>query len=214
MTDICLLCPRRIQVLKRTPEIFLLRNRFQLFSLFLLLVTGVWSVSTQQLLSTGGGDDRIEHFPDRVFSGQIYRSGHMPLWNPYLFGGFDQASVRQPGTFYPPNLLYAVVQPVVAFNLLMVGHLLLIFYFMRRLLMAHGLSSSAVAFGALSFTLCGFLTVHLGMVPMVNACAWVPAIFYLFERWLQTRRVVYCLWAGACVALELLESPAGHKWWF
>src|SRR5579862_4615781 len=33
------------------------------------------------------GDNALQNFPLRVFSGDQLRAGHLPLWNPYIWSG-------------------------------------------------------------------------------------------------------------------------------
>lgn len=186
------------------PSSFLIR--FLVVSAIVLLVVGIWSWHSGLVFTSKSGDGFIEHLPDRVFSAQVYRSGHLPLWNPYLYCGIDQPSVIQPGVFYFLNGMYVLLPPNVAFNLLVVVHLLIAFYFTRAFLLAHNLSDYAALFGAITFALTGFASSHVGAVPLANSAVWVPAVFYFFERWLQTRQWRYCLWAGACLAFELLAG--------
>ena len=172
----------------------------------LLLVTAIGSTATHLVLSKRG-DSLVEHIGDLTWNARVYRSGHLPLWNPYLYAGIDQPALAQTATYYPVAIaLYALFPPVTAFNLSLVLHLLLAAFFMRRYLQALSLSPHAVSLGALTFACCGFAFVHKGLIPMANAAAWIPALFYCVERWLQTNEWKYPLWGGACLAMQLFAG--------
>lgn len=45
-----------------------------------------------------------------------FRSGRLPLWNPFVFGGMPAASEPQTQTYYPSNALWLAPQPGTAFK--------------------------------------------------------------------------------------------------
>src|SRR2546430_16255330 len=48
-------------------------------------------------------DDLLQNVPFRVAAAQIMRSGHLPLWNPYIFSGMPLLATAQVGILYPLN---------------------------------------------------------------------------------------------------------------
>lgn len=181
----------------------------RIFALVLVLGVTVWTLTTGRLLSKAGGDSETQHLPSRALAGEIYRSGHLPLWNSYESSGIPLAALVQPGAFYPPNIvLYAVLPPVLAFNLSCTFHFLLLAFFTRRYLQTLKLGPEAVALGTAAFTLCGFMLIHNGGIPIFNAAVWIPAVFYCVEKWIQTGRWRYPALAGISLAMTLLAGWA------
>ena len=68
-----------------------------------------------------------------------------------------------------------------------------------------GRAGASVA--AVTFMLCGFMTAHAGHLNQMSAAAWMPLIFFLFNRSLTRRRLSYAIAAGAAMGIALL---AGH----
>src|SRR5580693_5831371 len=54
------------------------------------------------------GDNQIQNYPLRVLSGQMLRSGHMPLWDPWIWSGTALLGGLNAGALYPGAWLYAV----------------------------------------------------------------------------------------------------------
>jgi hypothetical protein len=63
--------------------------------------------------------------PQKMRWAQWVRSGEWPLWDPYVQGGqpFWPNAVHM--TFYPSQILYLFLPPMDAFNIEIVGHVLL-----------------------------------------------------------------------------------------
>ena len=178
-------------------------------AVLLLLCVAGWTLKTGLLITIPGGDGETQHLPSRALAGEMYRAGHLPLWNRFESSGIPLAALVQPGSFYPPNIfLYTLLPYKLAFNLSLAMHFLLLAYFMRRYLQALRLSANAVTFGTIAWSLSGFLLMHSSAVPIFNAVVWIPACFYCIEKWIQTQRWRYPAYAGVCLALSLLAGWA------
>src|SRR5690349_9185089 len=66
-------------------------------------------------------DGFLQNVPFRVAAAQILRAGHLPLWNPYIFGGMPLFATAQVGILYPLNWGYLAFSPATATNLMVVG---------------------------------------------------------------------------------------------
>jgi uncharacterized membrane protein len=69
-----------------------------------ILFGGAW-------MPSGGGDLVSFLWPTYTFAARSLRSGVLPLWNPYLYGGMPFAADNQSGLFYPINLLVFFLVP-------------------------------------------------------------------------------------------------------
>ena len=66
------------------------------------------------------GDDLTQNFPLRVLAGQEIRSGHLPLYDPYIWSGAPLLAGWNAGAAYPFTFLFAVLPPVAAWTLNMI----------------------------------------------------------------------------------------------
>ncbi|HXF68194.1 MAG TPA: hypothetical protein VNK89_00160, partial [Thermoflexus sp.] len=83
---------------------------FCLLSLVALPFLAFWPVAIgRQIWAVG--DFAAYHHPLFVVSAAQWRQGHLPLWNPYLFGGTPLAAAQQAGVFYPLNIVLWLVFP-------------------------------------------------------------------------------------------------------
>ncbi len=120
------------------------------------------------------GDDLIQNFPLRVLVGQIIRTGHFPLWNPYSWSGSPLLAGFNAGALYPATLLFSVLPPALAwalgeaftFSLGAVG----LYFFLH----AEGCQPRSAAVGSLTWTVGGAFAGQWVHISTVEAAAWVP----------------------------------------
>src|SRR5436305_7117879 len=65
-------------------------------------------------------DGTIFNTPLRVAAARIVLEGHLPLWNPYIFGGMPLLASSQGGLLFPPNWFYLLFNAPTATNLMVV----------------------------------------------------------------------------------------------
>jgi hypothetical protein len=149
-------------------------------------------------------------YPMKFFYAESLRAGHLPLWNPYIFGGYPQYAEGQIATFYPFNLLLFGLLPLnLAFNYNVILHFALAGIFFYLFLRRRNLLPGAAFIGALTFEWSAFLVCHLQHPSIFCSVAWLPLLLYFLEDFLarlQAGREVTsrALAGGGVLALQLL----------
>jgi hypothetical protein len=167
-----------------------LRQRFQgarakdwLAALFLILLPPVffWR-ETLGWLTLGDQDAVFWFFPAYKFAAEQIRSGALPLWNPYQYGGQPFFAEWQTGALDPLNWLYWIgaTSRTLTFSLELsfVVALLAMFNYGRSL----GFTRRASVFAAVIFGLSGFLvgrTLYPGFLRIV---ALTPLVLCFTKR--------------------------------
>jgi hypothetical protein len=187
----------------------LLPDAAALLALAVLTLLFFWKIAlTNRVLA--GLDVFAYFYPYRDFAGEALRSGHLPLWNPYLFMGAPLLANSQAAVLYPLHwpLLWLSPPKQVAWSIVLhiwlagAGTYLLSRWALRLRPLAAFVSAAVFAFG-------GFLGAQVEHLNQLNASAWLPWLLLCVEgamgqgrgRWLSL------LCGGAIVALSLL---AGH----
>src|SRR5512135_1125510 len=175
-----------------------------------ILFAGDW-------MPAGGGDLAALLYPTYHFAAQALKSGTLPLWNPYLWGGAPFAADIQASFFYPINLLYFGLAPEITYRgvmLLAVFHIWLagagMYLFLKSLLPAPAASwlpGAPALLGALAFMFSDYFVVHFGNLTLIAQAAWLPFIFLFYHRSLAERRPGLAVWAGISLAVA---ASAGH----
>ena len=137
-----------------------------------------WQVLFDRALMPRGGGDLVSFvYPMYYFASQALHSGHLPLWDPYLFSGAPFAADIQSGVFYPINLLferlgptfsYTTVQTMSILNYVLAGAFS--YAFARTL----GISRTASLLAGIVYMWSGFMVAQLGHLNMVAVAVWLP----------------------------------------
>lgn len=152
------------------------------------------------------GDFSSYQEPLSVVIGGQWRQGHLPLWNPYFFGGTPLLAAQQGAAFYPLSIpLWLLLPPWAAMGYSNLLHLALsglgIFLFLRSLKLhplACTLGSLVVAFGGYSMS-------HLGHMGLIRLLPWIGFACWGFHAWCVTgrrRHLVTLYLATALIALS------------
>jgi hypothetical protein len=153
------------------------------------------------------GTPLLQFYPWRELATQILRSGHLPLWNPYLGNGTPLAANLQSAIFYPLNALYLIIPVRWAIGYTAVLHVLLAGWFMYLYGRTLGLSRFASVIGGLAYALSGYMVARLEFLTENAAFPWIALLFCLTERLIQRRDRLTAVALGLAVGAQFL---AGH----
>ncbi|MGH3256232.1 MAG: hypothetical protein ACRDOU_12715 [Streptosporangiaceae bacterium] len=120
------------------------------------------------------GDDLTQNFPLRVLTGDQIQSGHLPLFDPYIWSGAPLLAGWNAGAAYPLTWLFAIMPGTAAWTLNMIATWatagLGLFWFLRALRLAR----LASFLGALSFAFAGAMSAQVSHFGLVAGMSWVP----------------------------------------
>ncbi|WP_165245854.1 hypothetical protein [Paludisphaera soli] len=155
----------------------------------------------------GGDPDRM-YRPMKAELARSLAEGGLPYWSDRIGLGFPLVAESHAAAFYPPNqLLYRVFSVPLAYRLAMFLHYSFLagatYAYARRL----GLTSSGSALAALSFTFCGFQSIHSSHEVFYHALPYLPLCLLLAEWIMAEGRPV----GAAALALAYgLQLTVGH----
>lgn len=121
-------------------------------------------------------------FPWKKLMIDTWKSGQIPLWNPYSFSGTPQAGNYQSAVFSPFNLLFFVLPFVHAWSLLILLQPLLAGLLMYLFVRSLDRSRAASLVAAIAFMFCGFMVVWMAYGTLGYAALWLPLIFWGIHR--------------------------------
>ncbi len=159
-------------------------------------------------LVLGPDDGVIFNVPLRVAAAQIVRSGHLPLWNPYIFSGMPLLGAAQGGLLFPLNWVYLIFSPLVATDLMVISAYMLAalgaYLFARR-------TGAAVA-GAIVTSMIwqwgGFLIGQISHINIVHTAAMLPWVLWALDRYVANHSPKR---GAVLAALVALQTFAGHQ---
>ncbi|MCX5713512.1 MAG: hypothetical protein NT033_01595 [Candidatus Omnitrophica bacterium] len=135
------------------------------------------------------GMDLYHFYSWRVFIDKSLLSGKIPLWAPFNFGGYPFVASLQPAIFYPSTLMHLILPIKAAYNLEIIGGMLLMAFFMYLWLKGFSLSGLSILAGMLIFTLSGFTAYRIwaGHISHLRCVIWLPLVFYAVRKCLETK---------------------------
>ena len=167
-----------------------------------VMLTLAWPVFQGQFLGGTGSDQFSAGYSFRLFGAEMFRStGHVPLWNPYLFGGMPFVGAMHGDIFYPTAWLRLIMPTGTAMGIGFAVHIVLAGAFAYLLLRALRLGWTAAFVGGLAYELTGIVDslVSPGHDGKLFVSALTPLLLFALLRAIRDGRV----WAYGLVALTV-----------
>jgi hypothetical protein len=153
-------------------------------------------------------DDLLQNVPFRVAAAQIIRSGHLPLWNPYIFSGMPLFATAQVGILYPLNWFFVPFGTATATNLMVittyVAAALGAYLYARRI----GATVIGAVITSLAWQFSGAAIGQISHINIVQTAVLLPWVLWSIDRYVQLGRIR----DGALIsALLAIQFFAGHQ---
>ncbi len=146
-------------------------------------------------------------YPWHALAADIWKSGNIPLWNPYNFSGSPLHANSQSAVFYPFHLLYILFPTVIAWTILVIAQPALAMLFTYMFLRSQALTRVSAVFGAVAFGLSLFMTVFLEYNTIGHVFMWLPLAFTAIIRLKEKSSV---RWSIVYITALTMSGLAGH----
>lgn len=192
------------------------------FILFFFLATVLfyWRIITPDLANRASfpkGDFIEQFYAFAYFRAQELLSGHLPLWNPYAYGGHPFIADIQSAVFYPISWITAFLAgknyPLYALEIEAIFHIFLAGVFAYFFGIVRFRSRVASAVSGIVFAFGGYLTSYPSQqLAILEVQIWLPLILLLAHLATQTdgsmrRRTAMMISGGLFLGISAL---AGH----
>lgn len=126
-----------------------------------------------------GFDGQMQQLPWKTFVYEAIRRGELPLWNPHVLLGIPFIEGMQCGALYPPQLLFLLMAPERAMNILLGLHIALAGLGMYALVFRLSRSRAGALLSGVSYMLCGMITTRIlaGHFALIIQIALFPWMF-------------------------------------
>jgi len=132
------------------------------------------------------GTPLLQFVPWQQLAADMWRSGHLPLWNPLVGCGAPLAANYQTAAFYPLNALHLVTRAEVALSWTVALHVALTGWGMYRWGRAAGLDRFPALVGALALEGSSFLIARAALFPSIAlTLPWIPIWLWRAEVLVQ-----------------------------
>jgi hypothetical protein len=153
------------------------------------------------------GDLTWIHYPQRTLAAEQWKSGQVPLWNPYVLSGTPLLAEAEIGVLQPLNAVFLLpIPPYRALTLFVALNFTLAATFTYILARSLDIGRAGATLAGLSFGFGGFLMAQVQNLNVMTGAVWLPLVFWGFHRALRTRRPVVALLGGLPLALHILAA--------
>ena len=156
--------------------------------------------------------DMIVFFlPHFIYANDIFRAGHLPLWNPFLDSGVPFFSNPQSHLWYPPNqlVIWTVGYSIRSLQYELFLHYLAAGITSYALARKYMLSRSASTLAAVSYMLSGIFVGNAEHFNVIVSFTWMPLALAGVEGWFSTQRKNNLWFLGASILLMLTGGHFG-----
>jgi len=175
--------------------------------LFLLLVAFIpfgKDILTNKIIY--GFDTPKIVYPFYSFLSASFKNGELPLWTPYIYGGYPLSAEGQLGLFYPANLVFVFLSQAKAMIFLTFLHVFLAGFFAFIFARILGITRAGSLIAALIFMFSGTLFAHLQFTWMLEGYVWLPLILVFTELGIIKKKLVFFSLSGTILALQFFSG--------
>ena len=130
-------------------------------------------------------------YPWRHLAIEIWKSGQIPLWNPYSFSGTPLLANYQSAALSPFNILFFILPFVDAWSILVLLQPLLAGLFMCLFTSNLKISKIGSLISSVSFMFCGFITSWMGYATLGYAILFLPFSLFCIEKYYETKKNIF-----------------------
>jgi len=188
---------------------YFLKNKVPFPSTYQVNNFAPWSANSQFWgpVKNGAMPDIITQiYPWKNLVIDSWKTGQVPLWNPYSFSGTPLLANYQSAVFSPFNILFFILPFVDAWSILVLLQPLLAGLFMYLFIRALNRSKTASLLASISFMFCGFITVWMGYATLPLAFLFLPLALFCIEKYFQTNKRKFLLLLSISVPLSFFSG--------
>lgn len=168
-----------------------------------------WSANSQfwgPVKNNAMPDIITQIYPWRHLAIEIWKTGQVPLWNPYTFSGNPLLANYQSGVFSPFNILFFIFPFTDAWSILVLLQPLLAGLFMYLFVRSLGVSRVGCLISSVSFMFCGFITTWMGYATLGYAILFLPLALFSIEKYYTTNKNIFLFLLSLTIPLSFFSG--------
>lgn len=143
-------------------------------------------------------------YPLYQYGSSCIKEGIMPFWNPHIYCGMPFLALIQLATFYPLSIIFYLFPFMFSVKLFIVIHYFLAGLFIYLLMRDLGLNTPSALISSISYTFSGYMLSCVDLTNTLISATWIPLIFLLYFRALKTQGLLFTIFTGAVLGIQLL----------
>lgn len=154
-----------------------------------------------------GIDEVREFYPLLDFNYDSFKSGTIPLWNPYNFSGYSHLGNLASAVFYPLHILILLFSKTWVFISLKLSAAVLAGFFTYLYLRTLKLNELSSYFGAVAFAFSATMQIWTAEIwQSTHAFLWLPLALFSIEKLLRERKIQFTILLGFSIAMSIMAG--------
>lgn len=145
-------------------------------------------------------------YPWRDFTVSVWKTGAVPLWNPYSFSGTPHLANYQSAVFSPVNIGFVLFPFKDWWTILIVLQPLLAGIFTYAFVRSLKMGRSAGFLSSLAFMFCGFIVTWMGYGTLAYAILYLPLALFAIEEYFNRPRGRFLLLLSLTIPLSFFSG--------
>jgi hypothetical protein len=146
-------------------------------------------------------------YPWRILAMDLFKSGEIPLWNPYAFAGTPLLANIQSAVFYPLNILFFFFSNTIAWLIYVLLQPVLAFISMYVFIRSLKLGKEAALFSGIAYGFIGYTMIWFELGVVGHTALWLPLALFGINRFIEEKNQKFLLITVLSLTCVLL---AGH----
>ncbi|MBD3272501.1 MAG: YfhO family protein [Elusimicrobia bacterium] len=154
-----------------------------------------------------GNDLMRQNLPLRHLLAEALRSFSVPVWSDLVYHGYPVLAEGEGGFLFPLNwLLFGMLPLTAAYNYATIINFFSGALFVFLLMRTFNASHSAALVSGISYGFSGYMLVNISHIIHSTVIAMMPFMFFLFERYHQTKKKHWIMAQGIYLGLMILAG--------
>ncbi|OGH20490.1 MAG: hypothetical protein A3D74_02870 [Candidatus Levybacteria bacterium RIFCSPHIGHO2_02_FULL_37_13] len=151
-------------------------------------------------------DIHTQIYPWKKFSMETFKSGQIPIWNPYSFSGNPHLANFQSAVLSPFNLLFFIFPFIHSWSILILLQPFLAGLFMYLFVRQIGVGKVGSLISSISFMFCGFIVVWMAYGTLSLAISLLPLALLAINKFYNTKQFRYLILLCLTIPLSFFSG--------
>jgi hypothetical protein len=145
-------------------------------------------------------------YPLRSYAVDVLKSGHLPLWNPFMFGGTPILADFQVAILSPTIFTYFLLPKIWAWTAQVMLQPTLAAIFCYLLLRNFGLRKTESLFGGIFFAFSSFNIIWMEWNTNTLTAAFIPLVILFLDKFIKSGKMFWGVLLSAAICLQILSG--------
>lgn len=145
-------------------------------------------------------------YPLKTLAAESLKNGQLPLWNPYMFGGYPLYASVQLGLLFPTMIFYLLFSSPIAWTIQVMFQPFLASFFMYLFLRYLKLSILPSIFGSITYGFGGFSLIWMQWNTQCTTSLFLPILILIEDKYLTSRSLKWGILFSILISLQIFAG--------